>query len=97
MVNLLLTRGASTTPINSQSYDALRLAAEGGFAVIVEALVRTCDQRIPNIDNTTSEGNTALHLAAWNGHAEVVDILLNKSADWTAKNNSGYTPFHLAA
>jgi ankyrin repeat protein len=36
-------------------------------------------------------GNAALHIAAQNGHFEVVDLLISKGAKLSAKNRGGNT------
>ena len=45
----------------------------------------------------SNDGWTPLHLAAGNGHLEVVKLLLEKSADVTVANNGGWTPLNSAA
>jgi len=40
---------------------------------------------------------TALHLAALNGHYSVVEYLVNQKADINAKNLEGKTPLELAS
>lgn len=42
------------------------------------------------------DGCTALHVAAWNGHRAVVELLLAESADIKVKNTAGNTAFDLA-
>ena len=44
-----------------------------------------------------SSGSTPLHVAASNGHAEVVALLLEKGADPNAQNRLEVTPLHMAA
>jgi serine/threonine-protein phosphatase 6 regulatory ankyrin repeat subunit B len=44
-----------------------------------------------------SSGSTALHLAAWEGHAEVTKLLVEARANVNVKNNNGFTPLHFAA
>lgn len=41
-------------------------------------------------------GNQALHIAAQNGHRELVDWLLSKKSDVNAQNFKGQTPLHMS-
>ena len=45
-----------------------------------------------SLNTQDNEGDTALHLAAKNGYYEAMDMLLEKGADDTIKNEP---PFHL--
>ena len=52
----------------------------------------------PNVDETTEDGNTALHVAAWTGISGDIVSLLARDADPTRKNSKhGATPLHTAA
>lgn len=42
-------------------------------------------------------GYTPLHVAALNGHAPVLKLLLSKGGDVNCRANGGFTPLHLAA
>src|SRR5439155_9973335 len=47
-----------------------------------------------------AEGSTPLHYAVWKGHAEAVQLLLERGADVNARNQNGHwgtTPLHAAA
>jgi ankyrin repeat protein len=50
-----------------------------------------------NIDYQTDEGTSALMIAAANGHAEIVRILLEKGANATLKNKFDKTASDAAA
>lgn len=50
-----------------------------------------------DLDCTDYNGNTALQMAAGNGHAEVAEALLEGKADPDKPNKSGNTPLHWAA
>lgn len=41
-------------------------------------------------------GNRAIHIAAQNGHKDIVQILINKGCDINVKNMKGNTPLHMA-
>lgn len=47
---------------------------------------------IPDPNN----GNTPIHIAAQNGHNELVKLLIRKKADLNAKNGKGNTGLHMA-
>ena len=49
----------------------------------------------PNIQD--EDGISPLHLAAQNGHTQVVELLLEHEAEKDIKNNQGFTPLSLAA
>ena len=46
---------------------------------------------------TSESGFTALHWAAWNGHTEVIRLLVEHRANLEARNIDGYTPLMRAA
>lgn len=52
----------------------------------------------PDIESRDSEGRTALHVSAWQGHEEMVGLLLTEgSAGVNACDNENRTPLHSAA
>ncbi|MBN1759585.1 MAG: ankyrin repeat domain-containing protein [Chitinispirillaceae bacterium] len=69
-------------------------AAEKGDLAAVEALIRMT----PNLVKARNgDQQTALHLAAGNGHLEVVKFLLKSNADPEAKDMINFTPLHYAS
>ena len=49
-----------------------------------------------DINARDEAGNTPLHKAAWNGHAEAVEVLLKHGADPNARSTASRTPLDLA-
>ena len=80
----------------------LLMASQFGCTKIVNKLVRHYGCSVgPEIvwnkkGSTALKGLTALHLAAWNGHADVVELLLRFGADRTAINSEGETALKCA-
>lgn len=83
----------------------LHYAAGYNNAAVVSALLRhgarvddvngrisSTYNRSPNIN-----GNTALHEAAYNEDASVIDVLVDSGADVQRRNSSGMMPLHFAA
>eukprot|EP00940_MAST-03C_sp_MAST-3C-sp2_P000958 g958.t1 len=54
----------------------------------------TCVQLLDTPDE--KNGNTAIHLAAQNGHLEILNDLIKKGANVNAKNKKGTTALHMA-
>lgn len=49
------------------------------------------------LEATSLDGNTSLHLATWNGHADVVKVLLDGKADPNSECERKETPLQQAA
>lgn len=49
------------------------------------------------IDESNAFGNTALHVACFNGQDAVVSELIDYGANVSQPNNKGFTPLHFAA
>ena len=52
---------------------------------------------LANLDVGDRTGKTALHHAAYNGHVEMLSLLLLKGANVKAQDRSERTPLHYAA
>lgn len=81
-----------TEPVSAAAQAFLRAAYSGDLKSVQAALAQ-------NISLTTRNeaGETALHLAAKNGHVEVVKTLLKHGAKVDALSNGKVTPLQLAA
>src|SRR5438045_2822304 len=86
IVNLLVARGAALS---------LFEAAAAGEIERVERLAR---ESPATVNGYSADGWTPLHLAAFFGHAKIVELLLAHGADVTArsKNPNANTPLHAA-
>lgn len=74
--DLLLSFGARVNVRDCEGWTPLHCAAEVGMVDLVRRLVEL------NADcNVKTQGKTAYHLAVWNGHGEVVDILRDLTVD----------------
>lgn len=53
--------------------------------------------RVTELDAADEEGRTPLHVACWQGHTEVVQVLLSHGALTDAQDNENRTPLQSAA
>lgn len=85
IVNLLVARGADLTIF------------EASAAGEVERIERLLDRGEP-VNGFSNDGWTPLHLAAFFGHAKILEMLLGHDADVAAisRNSNGNTPLHAA-
>ncbi|XP_064646687.1 inversin-like [Lineus longissimus] len=94
-VNLLLETAPSV--INWQDYEgrtALHLAVADGNEAVCDALTSLEKCSVSALDNMF---RTPLHWAAVLGHANIVNLLLNRNADYSSSDSNGATPLHYAA
>mmetsp|Transcript_13444 Transcript_13444/g.32677 ORF Transcript_13444/g.32677 Transcript_13444/m.32677 type:complete len:262 (-) Transcript_13444:133-918(-) len=73
---------------------ALCAAATDGNTAEVEKLLSRPGTKI---EARNSFGDSALHIASYKGHREIVEILLDTCAEVNAKTTRGETSLHLAA
>ena len=99
-VKILAKAGADVNAKDINGYTPLILAAQRGNAETVKALLDSlksqgkCKKALKKIDDW---GRTALHLAAEEGHALVVEQLIGEGAKVDTKDRLGRTPLMLAA
>lgn len=82
--------GSSSKPTSEQFWDAV---AKGETAKAAKAL----ESNSSFINLRTSIGVTPLHLAAWNGHKDMTELLISKGIDVSVKAEDGETPLYGAA
>lgn len=90
----MLARGANRRHASSLSGTPLMIAAENGELEFLKLLL-PAERTL--LDMEDSNGNTALHLAARNGHDSIVQALIESGADLGATDQRGDTPLEMAA
>ncbi|XP_058449295.1 ankyrin-1-like, partial [Malaya genurostris] len=66
------------------------------YLKIRDQLSHAKDYHSMDLTAKDSRGDTPLHRAALHGNREIVDLLLREGADFSVKNNEGYSPENLA-
>ena len=95
LLSIYLDMGSDLNAIpQSRSARSLHLAVANNRPRLMEVLLGAG----ASVDDTDLEGRTALHVASFYGHVEVVRLLLEHGAQLnTATSTSRSTPLHLAA
>ena len=90
IVNLLVARGASLS-----IFDA---CAAGELERVERLLDESASGAVgaPGVNGYSGDGWTPLHLAAFFGHAKIVELLIAQGADVHAPNGEAKTPLTLA-
>lgn len=89
-----MSSSASSSATNSRQQNALFSAAQRGSKEGVHsALNDHADINTPDV----ATGRTALHIAAVNGHKELVAMMISMGANVNPQDAKGDTPLHLAA
>lgn len=100
-VQVLLSFSANTKARDNCGYFPLYVAAGHGqlraVMTLVEAGADMVDGRDPNDVPLNHTASNSLHIAATNGHKEVVRFLLQSGADKELRTRIGRTPVHCAA
>lgn len=88
------TVGRNRTGATTHVFADLHFAAKKGDVLRCWALVNRT--QVP-VNARTSNGTTALHLAALEGHVAVINVLVALGAELETRSHGGYTPLHCAA
>jgi ankyrin repeat protein len=95
MVALLMSQGAEADITNQYGETLLMLGAVGGHLGVVKMLLQHMGGQ--GLDQTDYEGRTALYCAVWGGHEEMVAFLMSQGAQLEITDQTGMTPFIMAA
>ncbi|UJR17287.1 hypothetical protein I4U23_004182 [Adineta vaga] len=87
-----LKRAKSMRCIDGQMSDFYTLCAEGKIEEVRQSLERSDRPFIDDLVKLECNGNTALHIATENGHAEIVELLLEHRCSRTTMNRNGKIP-----
>ena len=93
---LLLERGADVNSQNNEGLTPLQQASQGMREGCLDIVCLLLEHRA-DWDPGDNCKNTALHLAASNGHLEAARILLERGANIDFRNNGGLTPLQQAS
>jgi ankyrin repeat protein len=88
------TVGRKRTGATTHVFADLHYSAKKGDVLRCWALVNRT--QVP-VNARTSNGTTALHLAAHEGHVAVINVLVALGAELETRSHGGYTPLHCAA
>jgi ankyrin repeat protein len=100
-MRLLLAQGADPVLTDHQNTSALMLAVGQPFehaqdpipqAVALEAVKLVLSLGVDVNSANTNYGDTALHLAAYEGYEQVVQLLIDSGANVNQRNKAGWTP-----
>ena len=98
-VEELLSHGARVDARDEQGFTPLLSAAKRGHTEVCQLLLETGKANVEEtvVGPSLLDGDTALMLAAHQGHASTVAVLLSKGAKVDAKDKHGFTPLLAAA
>ncbi|PTQ41193.1 hypothetical protein MARPO_0035s0005 [Marchantia polymorpha] len=96
VAKILLKYKASVLECNEDGWNCLHFAAsQGKVKVMLEILNHPDLEKL--VDSKTKAGRTALILAAENGYADVVKLLIHKNCNELLCDDEGFSCLHVAA
>ncbi|PKU37181.1 serine threonine-protein phosphatase 6 regulatory ankyrin repeat subunit a [Limosa lapponica baueri] len=92
----LLRNDANPGIRDKQGYNAVHYSAAYGHRLCLELLMETSGTDMLN-DSDNRAPISPLHLAAYHGHHQALEVLVQSLLDLDVRNNNGRTPLDLAA
>ncbi|XP_077288006.1 uncharacterized protein LOC143912590 [Arctopsyche grandis] len=93
IVSALLDKGSDVDIVDRRGWNSLHNAAHYGHREVVNKLLQS---ELNQDCLTTDNGNSALHLAILEGHADIIDSFISDSFNLEMKNSTGQTALQLA-
>ncbi|UJR27150.1 hypothetical protein I4U23_008449 [Adineta vaga] len=104
IVNELLKRGASLAMKDDDEYTPLMLCCKKNrldvlklFIEYINGYYQTSRDKLNLLEERDDGSNTALHIAASEGHSSVIKLLLEQNCDLQARSMISWLPIHCAA
>ncbi|CAF3006428.1 unnamed protein product [Rotaria sp. Silwood2] len=104
IVNELLKREVSLTIKDDDEYTPLMLCCKKNrldvlnvFIEYINGHYQTSREKLNILEERDDGSNTALHIAAAEGHSSIVKLLLEQNCDLQARNIISWLPIHCAA
>ncbi|CAF3449980.1 unnamed protein product [Rotaria sp. Silwood1] len=104
IVNELLKREASLTIKDDDEYTPLMLCCKKNrldvlniFIEYINGHYQTSREKLNILEERDDGSNTALHIAATEGHSSIIKLLLEQNCDLQASNMISWLPIHCAA
>ena len=94
LVEYLGTKLVDENGMNNNGRTALHLAVSCNNVSTAETFYETFKNREFDINQVTSYGETAMHIAAKIGSTEMMTLLVNLGGDYAARDEDGNTPLH---
>ena len=91
----MVQKGANRTIKDNSGNAPIHYAARKGYLEVLKHLIEKDPDSVINLQDNT--GSTALTWAAYRNQPIMTQVLLEKGANRTIKNNYGFAPIHDAA
>jgi ankyrin repeat protein/serine/threonine protein kinase len=100
VLRVLVEAGADTRAVDCNAWSVLHKAARLGYGAVCQYLIelhRSTDTLKDVLESKTEGCDTPALLAAFNGHVEVLRLLVEAGADIRAVDNNEWSMLHMAA